>query len=102
MTAWSNGRVMMGVLRDVSRSVWVSPRVLPDISTYPSCAILRLMREGIGAWRFDMGVCGGGVVDAGVSAGARTGVSVGACAGAGGTRAGAGAVTMRTGVGTGT
>ena len=49
-----------------------------------------------------MGVCGGGVVDAGVSAGARTGVSVGACAGAGGTRAGAGAVTMRTSVGTGT
>ena len=79
--------------RDGSRSARVLPRVLPGISTYPSCASSRLARGGIGAGEFVIGVGGGGIVDAGVGAGVGTGVGVVAGVGAGGSGAGAVAVT---------
>ena len=102
VVGWSTGRPWQWAYsRDASRSARVSPRVLPGISTYPSCANSRLTRGGIGSGEFDIDVGGVGVVDAGVGAGACTGVGVGADAGAGGTGAGAGAATMGTCVGIG-
>ena len=88
MTAWPNGRPWRWAYsREALRSGRVSPRVLPGISTYPSCATSRLMHGGIGARELDIDVSGGGVVGEGVGAGPGTGVGVGAGAGAGGTGA---------------
>ena len=101
--AWSDGRPWRWpYYRDASCSARVSPRVLPGISTYPSCANSRLTRGSIRAGEFDIGLGGGGIVDAGVGARAGTGVGVVVGAGAGGTGAGAGAATLGTGVGIGT
>ena len=88
MAPWSNGRPWRWAYsREALRSARVSLRVLPGISTYPSCANSRLMHGGIGARELDIGVGGGDVVGEGVDAGAGTGVGVGADAGAGGTGA---------------
>ena len=101
--AWSNGRPWRwGYSRDASCIARVSPRVLPGISTYPSCANSRLTRGGIGAGEFDIYIGGGGVGDAGVGAGSGTGIGDRAGAGAGNTGAGADAATLVTGVGIGT
>ena len=84
IAAWSKGRPWRWVYsRYASRSVGVSPRVLPGISTYPSYSNLRLMHGGIGAEEVDIGVGGGGSVADDVGAGE-------------------GAATMGTGVGIGT
>ena len=88
MAAWPNGRPWRwAYFREALRSARVSPRVLPDISTYPSCANSWLIHGGIGARELDIDVGGGGVVGEGVGAGAGTGVGVGVGAGAGGTGA---------------
>ena len=82
--AWSYARPWRRACScDASRSARVSQRVLPGISTYPSCANSRLTRGGIGAGEFVIGVGVGGIVAAGVGARAGTGVGVVAGAGAG-------------------
>ena len=88
-----------GRIPAIHRAVHRSRQASSRISTHPSCANSRLMRGGIGAGEFDIGVGGTGVVDAGVGAGAGMGVGVGAGAGAGGAGAEAGAATMGTSVG---
>ena len=76
IAAWSNGIPWRWAYsRDASRNVRVSPRVLPGISTYPSCSNSRLTRGGIGAGEFDVHVGGGGSVAAGAGA---DGVAAGA------------------------
>ena len=101
--AWSNGRPWRwAYFRDASRIARVSPRILLGVSTYSSCASLRLTRGGIGAGELDLGTGGGDVGGAGVGAGARTGVGDGAGAEKGGTGAGAGAANLGTAVGIGT
>ena len=101
--AWSNGRLWRWAYScDASRIARVSPRALPGISTYPSCASPWLTRGGIGAGKFDIGTGGGDVGGAGVGAGAGTGVGDGSGAGEGGTGAGAGVATLDIGVGIGT
>ena len=79
IAAWSSGIPWRWAYsRDASRSARVSPRVLPTISTYPSCSSSRLTRGGIGAGEFDVGVGGGGSAAAGAGAGGvATGIDCG-------------------------
>ena len=100
---WSNGIPWRRAYsRNASHIAWVSPHVVPVISSFRSCASSRLTRGGIGAGKFDIGTGGGDVGDAGVGAGAGTGVGDGAGAEAGGTGAGAGAATLSTRISIGT
>ena len=76
IAAWSNGIPWRWAYsRHASRNARVSPRVLPSISTYPSCSNSRLTRGGIGAGGVDVGVGGGGSIATGAGAG---GVATGA------------------------
>ena len=83
IAVWSIGRLWRWAYsRDASCSARVSPRVLPGISTYPSYSNSRLTRGGMGAWKFDIGVGGGGGIAAGSGAGgAATGAGDGAATG---------------------
>ena len=55
--------------RYVLYSAWISPRVLPSISTYLSYSNSWLPRGGIGAGEFAIGVGGGDSVSADAGAG---------------------------------
>ena len=89
IAARSNGRPWRWAYsRDTSSSAWVSPRVLPGISTYPSYSNSRLTRGGIGAREFDIGVGDGVSVAAdagteGTATGAEDGAATATCCGMG-------------------